>query len=205
MLILPLTYEDLDGVTKTETFHFNMTQAEIAELELSKLDLKTEGFQDHIAKIIAARSGRDIVESIKAVILMSVGRREGDLFLKTPEITASFQFSGAYSTLFTSLIGDPDYAAMFIRGIVPKSMSDGVQQKFEEQKTTQTVQLPPTDVKDDRPAWIREDRPPTQKELREMTKDQLVEVMQRDTAMRARIDATMIGSKGGVSNGSSES
>jgi hypothetical protein len=192
MLILPITFEDLDGVTRTETFHFNMTQAEIAELELSKLDLKTEGFQDHIAKIIAARSGKDIIESIKAVILMSVGRREGDLFCKTPEITEGFQFSGAYSSLFTSLIGDPDYAAMFIRGIVPKSMSDGVQQKFEEQKA-QTVQLPGAEPEDNRPPWIREDRPPTKAEMTSMSKDQLVEVMQRETA------------KGGVSNESTGS
>lgn len=189
MLVLPITYEDLDGKVQTKTFHFNITKAEIAELELSKLDLKTDGFQDHLTKIIAARSGREIIEAIKAVILMTIGERRGDLFVKNEEISDNFRFGGAYSALFSDLISDPEFAAAFVRGIVPASMSGEVQAKFEAQKIGTTVtgiqNDPAVEVKvaepvDNRPPWIRENRQPTRRELDLMTREQLQEVMRRD-------------------------
>jgi hypothetical protein len=203
MLILPITYEDFDGTTQTRTFHFNLTKAEISELELSKLDQNTSGFQDYLSKIIAARSGREVMESIKAVIKMTVGRREGDLFIKNEKITNEFMFSGAYSELFTKMTGDPEFAAMFVRGIVPKSMSEKVGDSIKEQVLnvdvpTKTLFSETVVPEDTRPAWIREDRPPTKPELLSMSKDQLVEVMQRDVKMRERIDEAM---RGGENNG----
>ena len=35
MLKKTMTYTDYDGVTRTEDFYFNLTQAEVAEMEMS--------------------------------------------------------------------------------------------------------------------------------------------------------------------------
>lgn len=117
MLKKTVTYTDFDGNTRTEDFYFNLTKAELMELELSK----EGGMQKQIEKIIASQSVPQIVEIFKTLVLKAYGEKsdDGRRFMKNPEITQAFKETQAYSDIFMELSTDDKAAAAFIQGIIP--------------------------------------------------------------------------------------
>lgn len=118
MLNKSITYTDYDGVERTENFMFNLTKAELAELNLT-----TEGgLQVAIQKIIDSRDIPEITKWFKRIIMMAYGEKSADgrRFIKSPELTEEFLQTEAYSELFVELITDENAAAAFINGIIPK-------------------------------------------------------------------------------------
>lgn len=124
MLKKTLTYTDFDGNERTEDFYFNLTKAEIMEMEMST----TGGMQQLIKKIVDAQDTPQIISLFKEIILKAYGEKslDGKRFIKTPELTAEFQQTTAYSDLFMTLATDSTAAANFINGIVPKDLADQV-------------------------------------------------------------------------------
>lgn len=118
MLTKPITYTDYDGVERTENFMFNLTKAEIAELNLT-----TEGgLQAAVQKIIDSRDVPEITKWFKKIIMMAYGEKSADgrRFIKSEELTENFLQTEAYSELFMELISDDNAAAAFVNGIIPK-------------------------------------------------------------------------------------
>jgi len=118
MLTKSITYTDYDGVERTENFMFNLTKAELAELNLT-----TEGgLQAVIQKIVDSRDIPEITKWFKRVIMMAYGERSADgrRFIKSQELTEEFLQTEAYSELFIELITDEKAAAAFINGIIPQ-------------------------------------------------------------------------------------
>lgn len=118
MLTKSITYTDYDGVERTENFMFNLTKAELAELNLT-----TEGgLQAVIQKIIDSRDIPELTKWFKKIVTMSYGEKspDGRRFVKSPELTEEFLQTEAYSELFVELITDENAAAAFINGIIPK-------------------------------------------------------------------------------------
>lgn len=132
MLKKTITYTDYDGVQRTEDFYFNLSKAEIAEMELSTAG----GLDKTINRIVAEQDGARIIALFKDLVLKSYGKKsdDGRRFIKNQELRDDFAQTEAYSDLFMELATDADAAAAFVNGIVP-DMS-GVQAK------TQTA-LPP--------------------------------------------------------------
>lgn len=117
MLKKTMTYEDFDGVQRTEDFYFNLTQAELMEMELS-----TEGgIEKMVKKIVDTKDTKKICEVFKDIVLRAYGEKslDGKRFVKTEEIKQAFAQTQAYSDLFMELATDADAAAKFINGIVP--------------------------------------------------------------------------------------
>lgn len=118
MLTKSITYTDYDGVERTENFMFNLTKAELAELNLT-----TEGgLQAVIQKIIDSRDIPEITKWFKKIIMMAYGEKSADgrRFVKSQELTEEFLQTEAYSELFVELITDENAASAFINGIIPK-------------------------------------------------------------------------------------
>ena len=84
MLKKTMTYKDFDDVERTEDFYFNLTKAELTELELSQ----DGGLVKVIEKIIAEQDSKKIVEMFKDLILKAVGEKslDGKKFIKNPII-----------------------------------------------------------------------------------------------------------------------
>lgn len=122
MLKKDITYQDFNDVERTETFYFNLSRAEVAQMELSRHG----GLSTYLQNLISAKDGAAIVENFNAIIMKSVGRRSADgrNFEKSEEISSDFASTGAYDALFMELITDPAAAAVFVRGIVPKDLAD---------------------------------------------------------------------------------
>lgn len=168
MLKKTITYKDLDGNDITEDFYFNLSKAEIAEMELGK----EGGFSKYLEQLIASEDAAAIIATFKKILVSAIGRRseDGKRFIKSDEIANEFLQSDAYSTLFMNLITEEDSAAEFVTGILPADMPDV--------KPTETVELPEK-AKDDRPAYVRENRDPTKEELQNMTVEEMQEAFKR--------------------------
>lgn len=120
MLKKTISYEDYDGNERKEDFYFNLTKAEITEMELSKAG----GLQGTIKKIIDAQDKAQIVALFKELILKSYGEKsdDGRRFIKSEEISIAFTQTEAYSNLFMELATDENAAADFVNGIIPKDL-----------------------------------------------------------------------------------
>lgn len=124
MVVKKIKYTDFNGVEREEEFMFNLTEAEITEMELTT----DGGLSDSIKKIIAAQDTPQIIETFKMLLLKSYGEKSADgrRFIKSEELSKEFTQTNAYSQLFMELAYDDNAAIAFINGIIPESMRDRV-------------------------------------------------------------------------------
>lgn len=117
MLKKTITYIDYDGNQRTEDFYFNLTKAELTEMEMS-LD---GGLRKMLEKIVATRDNKRIIEIFKDLILRAYGEKspDGKRFIKNQELRDAFSQTEAYSELFMELASKSDSAAAFVNGITP--------------------------------------------------------------------------------------
>ena len=128
MLAKKITYVDYDGNERTETFYFNLSKAELIEMQLSV----DGGMEKELQRMIDAKDVTQLAASFKKVILKSYGEKspDGKRFIKSPELSEAFTQTEAYSDLFTELMSDADKAADFINAIIPK-IPNGTVEKIE--------------------------------------------------------------------------
>ena len=118
MIKKTITYEDFEGNQRTEDFYFNLTKAELVDMETS-ID---GGFEKRVQKIIAAKDENKLIKIFKDLVLRSYGEKspDGRRFMKTPAIREAFAQTPAYSEIFMELVTNAELAAQFINGILPK-------------------------------------------------------------------------------------
>ena len=117
MITETIKYTDYNGVEREEKFMFNLSKAELMELEMGT----TGGLAERIQKIVEAQNAPEIINTFKEIILKSYGEKsaDGKRFIKSKELSDAFAQTEAYSELFMKLAMDADAAAKFIKGIVP--------------------------------------------------------------------------------------
>ena len=117
MLKKTITYTDYNGVERKEDFYFNLTKAEIMEMEMSI----SGGLTEMINRIVAAQDVLAIVKIFKELVLKAYGIKspDGKRFIKSEELATEFAQTEAYSQLFMELATDADAASAFVNGIVP--------------------------------------------------------------------------------------
>lgn len=121
MLKKTITYRDYNGTERTEDFYFNLSEAEVMEMEMSTAG----GLAEMIKGIVAAQDAPAIIKTFKDLILKAYGEKspDGKRFAKSKEIAEAFSQTEAYSKLFMELATDADAGAKFINGILP-NMTD---------------------------------------------------------------------------------
>ena len=124
MVVKKIKYTDFNGVEREEEFMFNLTEAEITEMELTT----DGGLSDSIKKIISAQDTPEIIKTFKMLLLKSYGEKSADgrRFIKSEELTEAFTQTNAYSQFFMELATDDKAAIAFINGIIPESMRERV-------------------------------------------------------------------------------
>lgn len=121
MLKKTITYVDYNGVERTEDFHFNLTKAEIMEMEMG-----TEGgMADMISRIVSAQDTPSIIKIFKNILLKSYGEKspDGKRFIKSQELSDAFSQTEAFSILFMELATDSEAASKFVNGIIPQDVA----------------------------------------------------------------------------------
>lgn len=116
-----ITYTDYNGVERKEDFYFNLTKAEIMELEMSTKG----GLAEMIQRIVAAQDQPAIIKIFKDLIIKAYGVKspDGKRFIKNSEVVEEFVQTEAFSQMFMKLATDADAAAKFVNGIVPADMA----------------------------------------------------------------------------------
>ncbi len=122
MIKKTITYVDYNGNERTEDYWFNLSKAEVMEMEMST----TGGLAERIQKIVAAQDAPSIIKIFKELLLKAYGEKsaDGKRFIKSEEISTAFAQTEAYSNLFMEFVTDSDAAAEFVNGIIPVDISN---------------------------------------------------------------------------------
>lgn len=124
MLKKTIKYTDYNGVEREEPFMFNLSKAELMEMEMGT----TGGLAEMIQNIIDTQDAPAIIKIFKDIILKAYGEKsaDGKRFMKVNEagvpLSIGFSQTEAFSQLFMELATDADAAAKFIKGIIPSDM-----------------------------------------------------------------------------------
>lgn len=121
MLKKTVTCVDYNGVEYTDDYYFNLTKAEIMKMEMGVAG----GLAEKLQKIIATNDAVKIMEFFEELVLKAYGEKsdDGKRFIKSPEISAAFSQTEAYSTIFMELALDAEKAAEFVNGIIPADLA----------------------------------------------------------------------------------
>lgn len=120
MLKKTITYTDYNGMERTEDFYFNLTKAELMEMEMGT----SGGFAEMVQRIVAAKDAPAIIKIFKEMILKAYGQKspDGRRFIKNDELREEFSQTEAFSILYMELATDDKAAAKFVNGVMPAEM-----------------------------------------------------------------------------------
>lgn len=118
MYVKPITYTDYDGVQHTDKFYFNISKAELIEMDASE----TGGLTKRLQEIVDANETADIFKRVKSIILKAYGRKspDGKRFIKSLEMSQEFEQTEAYSELIMEFMQNPKSFEEFMRHTLPK-------------------------------------------------------------------------------------
>lgn len=118
MIKKTITFTDYDGNERTEDYWFNISKAELVELENSVKG----GLKKILEKAVQEKDGPKIMSIFKEIILKAYGVKSNDgrRFMKDPEITRDFIETEAYVNLFMELATDEKAGGAFMDGVLPK-------------------------------------------------------------------------------------
>lgn len=117
-----IKYTDYDGNEREEDFYFNLSKAELMEMEMGT----TGGMRKMLEKIVSAQDTAKIIEMFKLIILKAYGEKsdDGKRFIKSKELSEAFSQTEAYSILFTELATDEQAASYFVNAIIPQETKE---------------------------------------------------------------------------------
>lgn len=119
MLAKPITYKDpFSGENVTETFYFNITTAEMLDIEARY----NGSIMTAIRRVLDSRNLESIIEIFKYLIGKAYGERplNTNKFVKSKEATDAFLSSDAYSELMFELLEDKEAASEFFTHVFPE-------------------------------------------------------------------------------------
>lgn len=137
MLTKTVTYEDYDGNTRIEELHFFISKTELAEMEVTT----PGGFSNKLENISKSANGAEIMAIFKEIILKAYGEKseDGRSFIKKRNgvrLADNFEQSLAFDAIFTELLMNPDKAAAFLNGIMPKDVMEEANRLNAQAKTS---------------------------------------------------------------------
>lgn len=137
MLTKTVTYEDYDGNTRREELHFFISKTELAEMEVTT----PGGFAKKLENISTSANGAEIMAIFKEIILKAYGEKseDGRSFIKKRNgvrLADNFEQSLAFDAIFTELLMNPDKAAAFLNGIMPKDIMEEANRLNAQAKTS---------------------------------------------------------------------
>lgn len=119
MLKKTIKYTDYNGVPREEVCHFNLSKAELIELEAET----PGGFVNYIQRIQSEMDTAAIYKTFKRIILAAYGKKadDGRRFIKSKDLSEEFSQTEAFSELIMEFFTDPEAAAKFVSAIVPET------------------------------------------------------------------------------------
>ena len=140
-------YTGYDGQPHKETWWFNLSEAELYELELGAVG----GVNGMMNRMLREEQPDKIVAMFKSIILKAVGERSADgrRFLKKEklgepwgEVAEDFRETPAYAQLFTELVSSGEALTAFLKGAIPAELAEKLNQAEAEAKENEVKELP---------------------------------------------------------------
>lgn len=121
MIKKTVTYKDLNGKERTETFYFHYFESEIMDMEMSE----EGGLAERIQRIIDAKDQASLLKVIKKFVIDAYGVKsdDGRRFTKSQEVKDAFVECPAYSKIYMELLTNDELAAEFVNKVVPEDMA----------------------------------------------------------------------------------
>lgn len=121
MIKKTVTYKDLNGKERTETFYFHYFESEIMDMEMSA----EGGLAERIQRIIDAKDQASLLKVIKKFVIDAYGIKsdDGRRFIKSQEVKDAFVECPAYSKIYMELLTNDELAAEFVNKVVPEDMA----------------------------------------------------------------------------------
>lgn len=128
MFSITETYTDYNGVEKTETFWFNLSQRELAKFALGP----SGGLDAVLAEIVSTNDTGRAMDLLEEIVLSAYGKRMPDgRFAKVDEngrrYADHFKETQVYDSLFMGLFLDPEKLIAFVNGVVPDGLKASVE------------------------------------------------------------------------------
>ena len=127
MLKKTVKYTDYNDVEQEETLYFNLSRAELLDMEFET----PGGLGSHLQMLVDSEDSAANYNMFKKLIIKSYGEKsaDGKMFLKSEANTQAFTNSEAFSELLFTLCSDVDEAVTFVNGILPAGMNQGPQEQ----------------------------------------------------------------------------
>lgn len=125
MLTKAIKYTDYNGIEKVKNFYFNLTKAELMEMNLSE----NGGIEGLILNMINNDDNKQIVKFFKDFVLLAVGEKsaDGEYFIKNDEIRQNFLCHPAYDILFMELIAGGELTMSdFVNALIPRDVAENI-------------------------------------------------------------------------------
>ena len=131
MLKETIAYKNYNNEDVTQTCYFDLSEEEIAGMELSVHG----GFAEMIETAAATQDEPTLWKIFTEMVLKAYGEKSADgmHFMKSDEISHKFRCTKAYSIIVMKMVRDAKYASNFINNIVP----EGAGKKAVEAKTAE--------------------------------------------------------------------
>lgn len=130
MLKKDIVFEDFDGIRRTETHYFNLTQTELMEMATELPDGITDAVGNNPEKVdetaalrlMETLGGKGILDFIKKLVLKSYGiRHDGTRFEKSEKLSTEFSQTLAFDALIVEFMTNDKAANDFINAVIPKT------------------------------------------------------------------------------------
>lgn len=115
MLKKKIKYTDFNDRPREEEFYFNLTKAELLEIEMSTKD----GLEETLNRIAMSKNGGEMIALFKSVLAKAYLEVDADGRVhKSAERFEAFSHTEAYSELVMEIMTDADKLAEFIAHLV---------------------------------------------------------------------------------------
>lgn len=125
-----VTYKDYNGVERTETFYFNLTQTELTQFETSM----PGGMSGYMASVSAAKDMQKMMDFFNEIMRRSYGEKSQDgrrLVKMDGKLFDEFKETPAYDIIFQDIfIGNE--MVPFLTGIMPAEVAEKLRPQLEE-------------------------------------------------------------------------
>lgn len=112
-----IAYTDYNGNSQTKELYFNISKAEMLQLQFSE----KEGMDKKLQKIVDSNDPSLIMKTFMDIVDLAYGVKseDGNRFIKSPEILKEFKETEAYSEFISKLLTEEGLSERFTNGIIP--------------------------------------------------------------------------------------
>lgn len=124
MIKKTVKYFNFNGEEVVEDCYFNLSKAEVAEMEL----VTPGGYVKLLEDVVATKDAKQILEVFKELILKAYGEKseDGRRFIKSDKLSEEFSQTEAFSEIFIDLATNEESSKLFINGIMPSAVKPNV-------------------------------------------------------------------------------